>query len=67
MEKEIQRQQPRESADSLVASASRQQLLELLDECLNDARMLAIKHRMNTEENQVRLAVALLRERRKEL
>ena len=44
----------------------RQHLLELLDECLEDAKMLAIKHRMNTEENQVRLAVALLRERRKE-
>ena len=44
----------------------RQHLLELLDECLQDAKMLAIKHRMNTEENQVRLAVALLGERRKE-
>ncbi|MBI2666851.1 hypothetical protein HYX13_04520 [Candidatus Woesearchaeota archaeon] len=67
MEQERTIQQPRKSGDSLVASASRQQLIELLDECLNDARMLAIKHRMNTEENQVRLAVALLRERRREL
>ncbi len=44
----------------------RQGLIELLNECLNDARMLAIKHRMNTEENQVRLAVALFRQRREE-
>ena len=44
-------------------NSCREELLRILDQCLQDAKMLAIKHRMNTEENQVRLAVALLRER----
>ena len=47
-------------------NSCREELLRILDQCLQDAKMLAIKHRMNTEENQVRLAVALMRERRKE-
>ncbi len=31
----------------------------LLDQCLDEAKALAIKHRLNTEENQVQLAIAL--------
>ncbi len=53
--------------EDLSEDALREELLRILDQCLEDARALAIKHRMNTEENQVRLAVALLRERTKEI
>ncbi len=33
--------------------------VRLLDECLQTAKAIAIKHGINTEENQVHLAVAL--------
>ncbi|MBI2669495.1 hypothetical protein HYX14_06660 [Candidatus Woesearchaeota archaeon] len=41
----------------------RQRHLQILDECLQDAKMLAIKHSVNSDENQVRLAIALFQKR----
>src|SRR3989338_7245465 len=37
--------------------------VRLLDECLQTAKAIAIKHSMNTEENQVQLAIALFEKR----
>lgn len=41
----------------------RQRLLHLLDQCLDDAKILAIKHGINTDENRAQLAIALFQKR----
>ena len=44
----------------------RQQRLQLMDECIQDAKHLAIKHGINQEDVIATLAVALFKERVKE-
>ncbi|MBS3116879.1 hypothetical protein J4421_04760 [Candidatus Woesearchaeota archaeon] len=41
----------------------RRENFRLLDQCLDEAKALAIKHRLNTEENQVALGIALFEKR----
>lgn len=35
----------------------------ILDQCITEAKSLAIKHAMNTDENRVKLAIALFEKR----
>ncbi len=42
-----------------VEEECRQANFQLMDECLQDAKMLAIKNGINTDENRARLATAL--------
>ena len=42
-----------------VEEECRRENSQIMDQCLGDAKAIAIRHRLNTEENQVRLAIAL--------
>ena len=46
-----------------VERRCRQEHFQILDECLQEAKILAIKHAINTEENQTLLAIALFEKR----
>ncbi len=46
-----------------VEEQCRRENFRILDQCLDDAKALAIKHRLNTEENQIALGVALFEKR----
>ncbi|PIN73597.1 hypothetical protein COV20_05225 [Candidatus Woesearchaeota archaeon CG10_big_fil_rev_8_21_14_0_10_45_16] len=46
-----------------VEEECRRANFQLLDECLEEAKSLGIKHRINTDENQVSLAIALFEKR----
>src|SRR3989338_1433036 len=48
-----------EKEEQDVESACRRENFRLLDEALHEAKALAIKHGINSEENQTRLGVAL--------
>ena len=40
-----------------------QENFQLMDECLKEAKVLAIKHSINTDENVARIAIALFEKR----
>lgn len=46
-----------------VEDLCRKENYALLDQCLTDAKLLAIKHSVNTDENRARLAIALFEKR----
>ena len=46
-----------------VEEACKRENLELMHECLSDAKAAAIRHGINTEENLVHIAVALFEKR----
>lgn len=46
-----------------VEEASRKENFQLLDESLQEGKMLAIKHGLNTDENVIRLGIALFEKR----
>lgn len=46
-----------------VESKSREENFNLLDQCLKDARDLAIKNSLNTDENRIKIAIALFEKR----
>src|SRR3989338_7539452 len=52
-----------EEEEKQVEQDCRRENIRILDECLSDAKAIAIKHRLNTEENQVRLAITLFEKR----
>ena len=52
-----------EDEEKSAAEECKRANFRILDECLQEAKSLAIKHGMNTEENQVRLAIALFEKR----
>jgi len=49
--------------EKAVEEKCRKENFILMDECLKEAKMLAIKHGINTDEIQSRLAVALFEKR----
>lgn len=52
-----------EEEEKLVEEDCRKKNLIILDECLQEAKMLAIKNRMNEEAHVVKLAIALFEKR----
>lgn len=52
-----------EQEEKIVAERCRQENFQLLDQCLDDAKHIAIKNGINTDENQVMLAIALFEKR----
>ncbi len=48
-----------EQEEQEVEEASKRMNFQLLDECLQEAKILAIKHSINTDENVANLARAL--------
>lgn len=52
-----------EEEERQAEEACRRENFLLLDQCLDEAKALAIKHRLNTEENQVQLGIALFEKR----
>lgn len=48
-----------EEEEKQVEEECRRENMRILGECLTDGKAIAIQHRLNTEENQVRLAIAL--------
>lgn len=52
-----------EEEEKAVEEVCRRENLRLLDHCLDDAKVIAIKNGLNTEENQIRLAVVLFEKR----
>ncbi len=52
-----------EEEERVVEELCRKENFQLMDECLQDARSLAIKNGINSEENQTALGVALFEKR----
>lgn len=52
-----------EEEERQVEETSRKANFLLLDECLQEAKALAIKHGINTDENRVQLAISLFEKR----
>ena len=52
-----------EQEEKLVEEDCRRDNKRLLDECLQEAKAIAIKHGINTEENTTQLAIALFEKR----
>lgn len=52
-----------EEEEKEVEEACRRENFQILDSSLQEAKILAIKHGANTEENQIRLAIALFEKR----
>ncbi|MBI2151363.1 hypothetical protein HYU21_01400 [Candidatus Woesearchaeota archaeon] len=48
-----------EAEEKEAKELCRKENFELLSECLNEAKSLAIKHAVNSDENRVKLAIAL--------
>ncbi|MBS3123858.1 hypothetical protein J4437_04455 [Candidatus Woesearchaeota archaeon] len=48
-----------EAEEKEAEELCRKENFELLSECLNEAKSLAIKHAVNSDENRVKLAIAL--------
>lgn len=46
-----------------IEDQCRKENFQLLDECLSDAKIIAIKHGLNTDENRVQLAIPLFEKR----
>lgn len=46
-----------------VEELCREENIRIMDQCLDDARMLAIKEGINTDENRAGLAIALFEKR----
>ena len=49
--------------EKAAAEKSAKENFQLLDECLKDAKILAIKHSINTDENVAQLGIALFEKR----
>ena len=52
-----------EDEEKVVEGKCRQENIQLLDECLEDSKHIAIKNGINTDENRVKLAIALFEKR----
>jgi hypothetical protein len=52
-----------EEEERMVEEVSKRENLRLLNECLNEAKELAIRQGINTDENRTRLAIALFEKR----
>jgi hypothetical protein len=52
-----------EEEEQQAEDECRKQNVRVLDQCIEEAKGLAIKHGMNTEENRVKLAIALFEKR----
>ena len=52
-----------EAEEKQIEEVCKQENSRVLDECLHEAKSLAIKHQINTDEIQARLAVALFEKR----
>jgi len=52
-----------EEEEQQVEEQCRRENFRILDQCLDDARAMAIEHRLNTEENQIALGIALFEKR----
>ena len=52
-----------EEEEKQAEEECRKQNFRVLDQCLEAAKALAIKHSSNTEENRVRIAIALFEKR----
>lgn len=52
-----------EEEEKNVAERCRHENFQLLDQCLDDAKSIAIKNGINTDENRVTLAIALFEKR----
>ena len=52
-----------EAEETRIEEECRKANFLILDECLEDARVLAIKNGVNTDENRVQLAIALFEKR----
>ena len=52
-----------EEEEKVVEEVCRKENFQLLDQCLEDAKSIAIKNGINTDENQVKLAIALFEKR----
>ena len=56
-----------EAEERLVEERCREENLQLLNECMQEAKNMAIKHGVNSDENVARLAVALFEKRASEV
>ena len=52
-----------EAEERLVEERCREENLQLLNECMQEAKNMAIRHGVNSDENVARLAVALFEKR----
>jgi len=52
-----------EEEEKQVEAKCRKENYELLDQCLQDAKFLAIKNGINSDENRARIAIALFEKR----
>ena len=48
-----------EQEESAAEELCSKENFKLLDQALNEAKMMAIKHGLNTDENRIKLAIAL--------
>tara|TARA_Y100000310_G_C20596336_1_gene770700 strand:- start:182 stop:481 length:300 start_codon:yes stop_codon:yes gene_type:complete len=52
-----------EEEEREAESSCKRENFRILDQCLDEAKALAIKHGLNTDANRVRLAIALFEKR----
>ena len=52
-----------EEEEKVVEEVCRKENYNLLDQCIEDAKSIAIKNGINTDENRVKLAIALFEKR----
>ena len=52
-----------EEEEKQAEEACKKENFQVMDQCLEDAKMLAIKNGINTDENRTRLAIAMFEKR----